>query len=298
MKTTVNKKKQIVGFFYGLAAGLAFSIFAWGMDGFFLAKAHGAYPWVKFIPGMLIAMVPGALVGWLTSRMQNHLAGLVLWLAYSLLLSWLIIWLPIKATPYLIGISNNFLGNYLDYPFYTDTSQIRWFGFAIVAFAAIICELIENILIDQAMFSTGKIAFGIPILISFICFSMAGNVTDGLYNRHIREPIQKVDELIQFAVENQGTEISPEVKRKMHLAALEPFEKILPRERKLILSNYDRDFGQVDVLINFDGYYVKCTTIYNQVTYCKEALDITRSFLSNHTFLAVDISNSWILPDA
>jgi len=65
MKTSVNDRKQLVGLLFGLTAGLAFSVFAWGVDGLVLAGAHGAYPWVKFIPGLIISLIGGGLVGWL-----------------------------------------------------------------------------------------------------------------------------------------------------------------------------------------------------------------------------------------
>jgi hypothetical protein len=104
MKTIVNKKKQIVGLLYGLAAGLAFSIFAWGIDAILLAYAHGAYPFVKIIPGFLISVTVGGLVGWITVRIQNNFIGVGVWLLFTFILSRLFIWLPIKAAPFIIKI--------------------------------------------------------------------------------------------------------------------------------------------------------------------------------------------------
>lgn len=282
MKTIVNKKKQIVGLLYGLAAGLAFSIFAWGIDAILIAYAHGSYSFVKFIPGMLISVIIGGLVGWITVRIQNHLISVGVWLLFALMLSRLFIWLPIKAAPWLIKLFDNHLGEYLNYPFYKDMGQINWFGFATIALVAIICALIENILIDQALFSTGKVVLAIPIVVCALCFSLAGNAVDGLFNKSIREPILAVNKLMQFAVDNLDKEVSAEVSRSMHLAAVKTITEYLPRERSLILSNFDQSFGQVDVLVDFDGYWVKCTTVYNQVTFCKPALETPQSLFSHY----------------
>jgi hypothetical protein len=155
---------------------------------------------------------------------------------------------------------------------------------------AIICALIENILIDQALFSTGKVVLAIPIVVCALCFSLAGNAIDGLFNRSIREPIQAVNKLMQFAVDNLDKEVSAETSRFMRLAAVKTIREYLPRERSLILSNFDQSFGQIDVLVDFDGYWVKCTTVYNQVTFCKPALETPQSLFSHFFTSAIAIT--------
>ncbi len=280
MKTNLTKKKQFVGLLYGLAAGLGFGLFAWGLDAVLLTSANGAHAWVKFWPGVLISMAAGALVGWLSMVIKKTLLSMLLWLGFGLLLSWLVFWLPYKAAPDLIGLVNENLGKYLDYPFFKDFLQIQWFGFVVIALVAIICAVIQQIIIEQAFFSTGKLALAMPLILSFALFCLVGSVIDGMNNRHVREPLQAVDELIQFSLDNQGVEIAPDVARKMHLAALAPIEQYLQRDRSLVLSNYDQSFGQVDILVNFDGYWVVCQVIYNQVTFCKEAVDAPRGVVS------------------
>ncbi len=276
MKTDLTKKKQFVGLLYGLAAGLAFSIFAWGVDAVVLTGSNGAYAWVKFWPGIIISMAAGALAGWLSMVLQKTLLSIVIWLVFGLLLSWLVFWLPYKAAPQLIGLVNENLGKYLDYPFYKDFMQIQWFGFVVIAIVAILCALLQQSIIEQAFFGTGRFSLIMPLIVSFACYSLAGSVIDGMNNRHVREPLTALDELIQFSLDHADSEISPELARKMHLAALKPIEKYLQRDRSLILSNYDQSFGQVDILVNFDGYWIECQVIYNQVTFCQEALDVPR----------------------
>lgn len=273
MKTSVNNRKQLVGLLFGLTAGLAFAVFAWGVDGLVLAGAHGAYPWVKFIPGLIISLICGGLVGWLTIRWQNTVLNLLLWFAFALLLSKLFLWLPIKAAPHIIGWFDGYLGNFLNYPLYKDFSHIQWIGFIVIALISLLCALLENLLIEQALFSTSSFSVIVPIIISFVFFCLAGNTIDGLYNKQIRQPILAVDNLIQFAIDNAGKEVSPETSRAMHLAAVNPIKEYLPLERTIILSNYDQMLGQIDVLVKFNGSWVKCTTVYNQVTFCKLVFD-------------------------
>lgn len=288
MKTSVNSRKQLVGLFFGLTAGLAFAVFAWGVDGFLLARAHGAYPWVKFIPGLLFCLVGGGLVGWLTVRMHNSLLRIVLWLLFALLLSKLFLWLPIKATPIIIGWFDSYLGNFLNYPLYQDFNHVQWVGFVVIVLISLLCGLLENVLIEQALFTTGTFSVAIPLVISFVFFCLAGSTIDGIYNKKIRQPILAVDNLIQFAVENTNNEVSAETRRAMHLAAVNTIKDLLPYDRSLILSNYDQLLGQIDVLVKFNGSWVKCTTVYNQVTFCKLVFDLPKR---NYSFEPVLFSS-------
>lgn len=290
MKPELSRQKQIAGLLYGLAGGLSFAIFAWGIDGLVLSRAHGAFPWIKFIPGLLICLISGGLVGWLTVKIHHIFLSILFWLALAYLCSNLILWLPLRVAPFLIKIFNNSLGAYLKYPYYADFSQNLWFGFVVIGIVAIINALIENILIEQALFTSGKYAIIVPLIVSALSFGLVGNSGDSLFNRNIREPIQVVDNLIQFAQDNYGKNVPLEISRSMHLAALNPVMEYVERDRKLILSNFDEYLGQVDILVDFEGKWVKCTTIYNQVTDCKSALEMPWIRLSSIHKLAKEIN--------
>ena len=290
MKPEVGKKKQIAGLLYGLAAGLAFALFAWGIDAILLTVAHGAYTWVKFVPGLVICAVSGAFVGWLTVRVQNIFVSIILWLSLGLLFSQLIHWLPIRIAPALIGVFNPAMGEYLKYPYYPEFNQSVWFGFAVIAFVSILCALLENILIDQALFTRGNTTLLVPLAVSVMAFSLAGNTGDSLFNEHFREPIQIVDQLIQFTLDNAGAEIPKDVARSMHTGAISPVKELVIPDRKLVLSNYDQYMGHIDVLVDFNGKWVKCTTIYNQVTFCKLVFETPWIRFSSVMKLAMDIA--------
>ena len=255
------------------AAGLAFAVFAWGMDAVKLAQANGAYYWVKFVPGLVLCLVSGGLAGWLTVRLQNTFISVLLWIVLALLFSRLMFWLSIRLAPRIISLFDGALGNFLKYPHFKSLDQNYWFGFASIVIVAIICGMLENILIDQATFSSGRFALVVPLVVCMMGFGLAGGSADALANKPFREPIQKVDELLQFAYDNAGKEVPSDVVRKMRLGAVSTIEGYLSRDRTLILSNFDNAMGQIDILVNFSGRWVKCTTIYSQITMCKPALE-------------------------
>lgn len=268
MKPEMSRKKQIAGLLYGLAAGLAFAIFAWGIDALLLAGAHGAFVWVKFLPGILICVLSGAFVGWLAMLVQKIWFTLLIWLAQALLYAHLILWLPLKVAPSLIKIFNPALGEFLKYPYYPELQQNLWIGFVFVAAVSIVCALLEGILIDQALFSSGKFALIVPLLVVATVFALIGKTTDSLLNKHLRDPILSVDSVITTFLVYEGQEVPLEVARKSRLFALDRVTKAVKEERSLILSNFDEMIGQVDVLVDFEGQWVKCPVIWNQVSSC------------------------------
>lgn len=270
MKPELSRKKQIAGLLYGLAAGLAFAIFAWGVDAILLARAHGAFTWVKFIPGLLICLLSGALAGWLTALFEKVWLSILIWLAQALLFAHLILWLPLKVAPAIIKLFNPALGDFLKYPYYPELQQNLWIGFVFIAAVSIVCALLENILVDQALFSSGRFAIIVPLVVSAMAFALIGKTTDTLLNKNLRDPILSVDKVIEFTIENDGKEVSKEVARKMRLFAFSQVENAITPQRKLILSNFDEMVGQVDVLVDFEGQWVKCPVIYNQVSVCSQ----------------------------
>ncbi len=272
MKTTVFRDKQFIGMFYGMTAGLSFAIFAWGIDAFLLASSHGALPWIRFLPGFVLCLLSGSLVGWLTIRFENHLLALALWISLSVFFSRLIIWLPLKISPFLIRILDPALGTYLKYPYFDSLNQNAWFGFAAIVIVALICGLLEINLIEQALFSSGSFAVAVPLILCFFGFALIGKTSDSLFNQQVREPVLAVDNLLQFALDNIDQEVPGDVARSMHLGATNTIKDYLPLERRVIMSNFDESIGQVDVLVDFSGIWIKCTAIYNQVTFCKPAL--------------------------
>jgi len=102
-------RKQRLGFLYGLISGIAFSITAWGIDAIVLASSHVSYPWIKFLPGLIITSLIGGLVGWASVKISNGLVTIILWIVFAMIMVWLTIWVPFNSTPYLLkGIATGF----------------------------------------------------------------------------------------------------------------------------------------------------------------------------------------------
>jgi hypothetical protein len=280
-------RQRILGLAYGLAAGLAFSILCWGVDAITLFTANGTFPWLKVLPGLIISLISGGLVGWLTTRTENHLLAVFAWLGLAALFSWLTIWMQISATPYLLRLLSPALRNYLEYPSLNGESQYWLIGFLIMGLAAVICGLLEINLIKNALLSSSGISSLTPFFLVLILFSVAGSGMDYMINTHFRQPVVVLNDLIDFAYQNKDVEVPVKVAREKHLSAVKDFIDLMDRERKLTVVAYDREMGQMDVMVDFHGLWVRCTVIYNQPVFCKQISTIPGLIDVDETHLPV-----------
>lgn len=268
MKTNISRKKLVLGLIYGLVAGLAFSLFAWGIDAWLLARANATYYWINLIPGMLLCMLAGAIIGWLTIFFNKHSLALLLWGLLAVFFAWLVVWLPLTNAPNLLKWLDPGLAGWLDFSEVEYLSLYRLVGVVTIGLACIIGGLLEINLVEQAMLSAYGSSLGMALVVCATIFALVGSAADNLINVNLREPVQAVDRLIKFAADHAGQEVSKQEARKMHLSAARNISDLLQSERRLTLISYDESFGMVDILVDFEGTLVKCTAIYSQPTDC------------------------------
>lgn len=268
MTKEFTHRKQILGLLFGLIAGAAFSLTTWGVDAVLLAIAHAATPFVKFIPGLIVSVAACGLVGWLSVRLEKARIAVLLWLALAVFLSWLVMWLPLHLAPGLQAAFNPQLRSYFDFPPIDGKGQILFFVFLVTGFVSLVCGMLEIHLIDQAMISQGGMAIVTPLLISLALFGFAGISADELMNRNLREPIQAMNEVIQFAADNQGKDVSAKTAREKRLSVVKELTGLIDRPRRLTVIGYDSSMWQIEVLVDFQGELATCTVMVNQPTMC------------------------------
>jgi hypothetical protein len=217
---------------------------------------------------LIICVVSGGLVGWLTIRTEKHGIALLLWGLLAVLYSWLVVWMPLMGAPSLISSLNPGLAQWLDFNPLQDLIQFRVVSFIIIGLVAIICGLLEINLIHQALLSSSGFSFVLSMLVCLILFSLAGSATDLIINTKLREPILMINNLIQFAADNEGVEVPTRTAREMHLSAVRQITEVIQKQHQLTLIGFDGNFGLMDTLVNFEGTLVKCTTIFSQPTDC------------------------------
>ncbi len=268
MNVYLNRKKLRLGLIYGVVAGVAFAIFAWGIDALLLAKANAAYFYDKFIPGLVICAFAGGLAGWLTIVFHRHAIAMLMWGMLAGLCTWLAVWLPFSGHALMIK--------------YLDPSQAVWFSFKplenlnqfvllsllINGLAAIIAGLLEINLVDQAVLSRYISGTVMLIVVCTIILGLAGTAIDNMINTNLREPVQVINSLLQFASDNYGTQVPKATALEMHLSSARQLGDLVLKPRELLLVGYDGSLGMVDILVDFSGTLAKCTTIFSQPINC------------------------------
>lgn len=268
MNIKVYRKKLRLGLLYGFMAGSAFAVFAWGIDAWMLAQAHDTYYWVKFVPGLLFCLVAGGLAGVLTILLRRHLFAVLLWALVASLFSWLVVWLPFTGVQSVISMVNPNLAEMFHFSSVQDAGQFRLISIFFVGLAGMICGLLEINLIDQASLSPYLSGSVVPLAICLILFSLAGSATDHMINTNLREPMQVIDSLLQFAKDNYGLEVPNTTARKMHLSATNQLGELVQKPHRLALVGFDENLLIVDILVDFNGTRAKCTSIYSQPSDC------------------------------
>lgn len=270
MSLQFERKKQSLGALYGFIAAFAFALAAWGMDSFVLLTSHVTNPLLKFLPGLFLCVLAGSLTGWLSVKIGKGLITIILWVLFALILVWLVLWIPFKFTPTAMKYLHPELDNWIDYPVVENIIQFRVLGLILITSAGILCGVLQMNIIDGILMSSHKGAILSIIFVCGVIMSLAGFAADELTSKHFREPAKVLDDLIQFAYENMNNEVDEKLARRIHLSTVKDLDEYLPRPRKLTLVAFDTTLGQMDFIVDFDGIWVKCTTIYTQPTFCQQ----------------------------
>ena len=266
----VMRAKHVYGIWFGVALGLTFSIFAWGLDAYALSQMNGLYPWLKFLGGVIPCTLIGALTGWLAARLEKPLFALLLWGAAATVFAWLTVSLPLQITPRILGLADPGIKDLLNYTYYEAFTSRLAVAYGWLAIFISLAGLLQIPLSDSAVFSTSLLGKVAPMLVTLILMAICGTVVDTLNNELLRSPIDTVDTTIQFILENRGKEIDVLEARRRHLGALRTVNDLITPERKFIVSGYDQFLEQVQVLARFEEAWVECELIANQLIFCEQ----------------------------
>ena len=254
----------------GIVAGLVFSLALWGYGTILLIQSHVAYAWIPLLVGTILCALVFTLAALLTWLVNRGLLGILFWVGTGWLVSRLAITLPLKITPALMIFFEPGLRSRL--PGYPMNATFQaWAGFGTVWLLIFlgILGLLQLTLVELSVPATstaGRLAayfVFIPVIV------LASLMSSNMINAQLRAPLLATDNVIQFAIDNQNVKVDPLVARQMRLSTLDTISSLINRPRRLFLGQYDEFFRQVDVLIDFNGDWADCTTVFAQPVFCK-----------------------------
>lgn len=268
-RADILRAKYRYGFWYGIAVGLGFSIFNWGIDSYILSTHHGLQPWLRFIVGALLCMVVGSVTGWLSARLNRLLYAVIAWLVTASFFAWLSVNLTVLITPKLLTLFVPQTRGLLDYTYYSEFGTRVFVAYIWIAIFISMAGLLQILLSDSAVFSAtlfGKLG---PFLIVLALTGICGTIVDnGLMNEPLRSATLAVDNTIQYIIDHRGQEVDKTEARLMHTGAFRSIDDSVTGQRELIVGGYDAVLGKIDVLVKFERDWVDCQVFYNQPTYC------------------------------
>ncbi|MDK2980462.1 MAG: hypothetical protein PWQ55_809 [Chloroflexota bacterium] len=250
-------------------AGLVYTCAAWGLDAIRLTTAHASMPWLKFAIALLPVVALFTLVGWLSSRVTHLVVRLLLWIALATGLSYLIGLFSFQYNASILRSIHPQISASIDYITPAGISSRRFVIIIMTNILLIVGGLLfENA--SQSYFSaSGTVGRFLPILLCLAFFAGAGYVADSNFNTELREQLVSVDQQLQEVADLDMANLSDRDQRMVRR-----FTKLnvdLQGPRKLVIGNFDDSFSQVEMLIDFNGTWVKCLTINGYVGNCEIA---------------------------
>ena len=269
VRSDVIRFKHAYGLWFGIALGLAFSIFAWGIDAYKLQQINSFHPWLKFLVGVLPCMLIGGLAGWLSARADKPILAAFLWAVAALVFAWLVVNLPLQIAPRISNLIEPDLQSVVHYTYYEEFSARFGVAYFWLAICTTLAGLLQVPMSDSAVSSTslfGKIS---PMLLGLALMAIGGITMDNLNNELLRAPVDTVNSAVQVLIENQGKKIDPLTYRRLHLASFRTVSDVISPERRFIISGYSALLEEVQVLGRFEDAWVECELLYNQLLSCK-----------------------------
>ena len=251
----------------GAFAGLIYSFFTWGYDGYLLQQYHTALPWIKLFVGVLPVTLFFTLIAWLSSLANNLILRAILWMAAATGVSYLISIFTFQGTGLILKNAFPEISKYINY---IVPIGIKSRLFVIIVMSNILF-ILGGLLMDSAsealISSQGIIGWLIPVLLCLSFFAGAGFTADSNFNSDLRGHLIAVDTQIQEVAELDQEKLSERESR-----LFQRYTKLgvdLGGSRKLVMANFDEFFSQSEIFINFSDTWVSCSALSGRVGTCR-----------------------------
>lgn len=269
MVSVFSRKRNKLGVRYGFIAGLFFTLAAWGFDAMILTRYHVSLPFLKFLPALLICVPLATLVGFLTAKFENGLFSLVIWTALAIFLTYAVINMQIRFSPWLISKIRPEYVPVLKFEEVTNIGPYWFYGFFAIGLACILCGILENLLIDQSLASPSTLGSLLSSIVCMVIMTIAGFSGDLLMTKQFREPLVTIDTVLQNGAIYYNQEVDKLEAREMRLSIVRPLGDLVLKPHSLTLVSTDSYLGLMKVLVDFGDEWALCHVVYSQPTFCE-----------------------------
>ena len=268
-----------LGGFNGGLVGLALAAGAWGQD----AASAGTLPIIWIIPSLILGTallaVIGSVAGRLTVRLDNALAGALIWLAAALLMVWIIGEMPYAGRTWTIWLMDT---RFWGLPIFTAdlVAQARMIAGFFVAlcltlFGAMQPDQLESVL--AALTPAGRLTGKAVLLLAWpLLFVFAtGWLMDENINRPLRSAVQAMHTAIPVARTYPGDLVAYGRQQGFNYGALNAVRGQLGERYTLMLTQIELNPGAgqtVKLTAAFDnGAWINCEYYVEALAFCEDA---------------------------
>lgn len=267
----LQRLEQWTGFLFGILAGVTLLIVVWGVDAWTLSRAGGILAWAKLLFAGCCILLPLALLGWLSLRLQHAAIAAVLWLLAGVVFGWFAAQVAFRFFPWALALWAPETAGHIFYRYGVGAATRALLSSVVCGLVFFFAGLMLINLVEggsRAAYPAGRY---LAILAWVTFFVLSGSLVDSLINAPLRTPLRNIDELISFRLSDPGA-MDSERAQLLHASVLNPVESLLPRPHRLVVASFDKVITLVRVLIDFQGSWVQCTSIEGQPSYC-DSLD-------------------------
>ncbi|HEX9028727.1 MAG TPA: hypothetical protein VF823_06100, partial [Anaerolineales bacterium] len=276
-----NKTRRLLGLAYGLIAALAFTLTAWGIDAYQLARVSVDPFWLKLVLGGLAAVLLGGLAGWLGEQIDNGLVTFVLWLFVSYLLARLASQLPFEITSRALGMLHPSLAGLDIYPHPSNVDRSMVIVYIVLMLTGGLVGALQSILVDSALGSATNFTRWITLAACVPFFLLAGTAVDNI-NNSLRMPLIATHDVLEFARANQGKPVDNKLAAATGLHAFDSLQNMLDRPFHLVLGTYEPEYlDSFTVYIDFNGEWAECSALVSRVSNCNPSQEAYLSGLND-----------------
>ena len=269
-RAILQRRGRRDGLLFGLLSGLAFALAAWGWDAVALSRVSSYLPWFKLLVGGLLAVITGGLVGWLVAALDHSLAGLVAWGLTGAAFGWLAGRLPFQGASILGGLLDPRFQGVEVYPLFPILQGRSNVTAILITALAALAGVLQMVALDQAQGSHSRLGHVLALAMCTPLMIMGGGLADTINNRPLREPQVNMVELVRFAVQTGDATVDRQAALEIHLGSLGAIRSMLGEPRLVMLGDYDSQWMvSVNVEIEFDGGWVRCTVLDGTPSFCR-----------------------------
>lgn len=270
---------QRIGFLNGMFLALAVGLGAWGRDILSFSSLPVTSPYPSLLIGLVVLMLCGSVVGWLTARTNRAGVTILGWLGTAVLLIYIIAVTPFQSKSLIAWLID---ARYAGLPVYSrpDGNLPLWMllygGFFTLLTLTILAALQEYRLegVHRELGKNGHLSLRswVQLLLPFPLVAIAGGITNVTVGDSTGTDLRLVYLAIEVSRTYDGDLFAKGIEDGINYNAFRGLQDQLTADYTLAVGEVDTVNGTTYVVAHFDtGAWITCRVTYEQLSFCYDA---------------------------